>query len=175
MKNLIGLLMLSMVLILVACGDSEKETNKKKIESVTSEQKEADTENDKQDINQEVANTENIKATLISIEKVVDREWNEEKYEVKFEVENKRDDKILIQADKVSADGKMIDNSKRHMNTNISAGKKADAILTIERYGGSLELPEINEDFEMVLLVYTDGYEEMENHKVVHKVVVEIR
>ena len=175
MKKLIGLLMLSMVLILAACGGEGKETTEKEIESVTSKPKEtkakekeveAEDESEKQELNQEIADTDNIKATLISIEKVVNPDWDEEKYEVKFEVENKRDDNIGVQAREVSADGKMINESMLSMSTDISAGKKADAVLTIENYDG--DLPEINENFEMVLHVYTDeDYETVEDHKVV--------
>ena len=50
-----------------------------------------------------------MKATLISIEKVVDTEWDEEYYDINIEIENKREDTIEVQAHEVSADGKMID------------------------------------------------------------------
>ena len=103
---------------------------------------------------------------MISIEKIVDKEWDEEKYQVKFEIENKRTDNIGVQAREVSADGKMIDESMLMMSTDISAGKRADAILEIQNYNG--DLPEINRNFEMVLHIYSgDSYDVIEEHELV--------
>ncbi|MCG7337158.1 hypothetical protein MHZ95_18015 [Sporosarcina sp. ACRSM] len=171
MKKLIGFLMLAMVLVLAACGDDSVETTDKEVGSVTGEQKETNKEevqdeNEKNELNQEVADTENIKATLVSIEKIVDKEWDEEKYKVTFEVENKREDTITVQAREVSADGKMIDESMLMMSQDISGGKKADAVLEIQNYDG--DLPEINENLELILYVFSnEDFETVEEHKVV--------
>jgi len=106
---------------------------------------------DVKEIDEEVADSDNITARLISVEKIVDKDFDEERYEIKFEVENKTDDLIVIQGREVSADGKMIDESMLMMSQEISVGKSADAILTIESFDE--DLPEIKEDLEMKLQV----------------------
>ena len=106
---------------------------------------------DVKEIDEEVADSDNITARLISVEKIVDKDFDEERYEIKFEVENKTDDLIVIQGREVSADGKMIDESMLMMSQEISGGKSADAILTIESFDE--DLPEIKEDLEMKLQV----------------------
>src|SRR5699024_5107540 len=107
-------------------------------------------EEEKQEINKEIVDNDDFTIDLISVEKKVNTEYNEEKIEVKFEVENKRDDTITVQAREVSADGKMIDPTIASMSTDISSGKVADAILNIQDYEGD-DLPEIEEDLELIL------------------------
>lgn len=112
-----------------------------------------------------IVDNETIKATLISVEKIVDTDWDEEKVEVKFEVENKREDTIEVQAREVSADDKMIDDMMLSMSTEISSGKRADAILTIQNYEG--DLPVIEENIEMLLHVFSwDDMDFEEQHPV---------
>lgn len=144
---------------LVACSSSGSE--EKKVENVDSsgseeekaEKDEADEEEEeeeKQEINKEIVDNDDFTIHLISVEKKVNTDFDEEKIEVKFEVENKRDDTITVQAREVSADGKMIDPSIANMSTDVSSGKIADAILNIQDYEGD-DLPEIEEDLELIL------------------------
>lgn len=83
----------------------------------------------------------------------MDDYWDEEYYEVKFEVENKQSETITFQAREVSADGKMINDSMLSMSQDVSSGKKADAVLTIQNYNGNL--PAVTKDFEMLLHVFS--------------------
>ena len=170
MKKLLGLSLLSLLVILGACSESSTD---KEIETVNSEteseqptdKQDESSENQKKELNQVIADTENVKATLIGIEKIVDKTWDEEKFVVTFEVENKREDTIEVQAREVSADGKMIDDSMLMMSTEISGGKRADAELTIQNYDG--DLPAIEENLEMILHIFSwDDYDFAEDHKV---------
>lgn len=103
-------------------------------------------------LNKVIVDDSNVKATLVSIEKIVDKTWKTEKYNVKFAVENKTNHSIIFQARDISADGKMINDSMTLMSTNVTSGKKADATLTIQNYDG--DLPTISHNFEMKLLAY---------------------
>lgn len=173
MKNILSVAILALVLLLGACG-SDTDSTEKEVASVNSEQKgetteKVDTEkNDdsqKKEFNELIADTDNVKVTLLGVEKVVDKEWDEEKFLVKFEVENKRQDTIEVQANEVSADGKMIDEMMLMMSTEVSAGKKADAVLTIENYEG--DLPALEDNLEMILHIFSwDNDEFTEDHQV---------
>src|SRR5699024_7435805 len=91
---------------------------------------------------------------------------NQEKYEITFDVENKRDDTIIVTAKEVSSNDKMIDNRMLFMHQEISPGKSADAVLSIENIKG--ELPEIKETLEMTLhIMSTDHYDIEEQHQIV--------
>lgn len=152
---------------LVACSGDEVE--EKKVDSVeladqddtddgveeeteaTAKSEEAEKYDDIKEIDEEVVDSENVTARLISVEKIVDKDFDEERYEIKFEVENKTDDLIVIQGREVSSDGKMIDESMLMMSQEISGGKSADAVLIIESFDD--DLPEIEDDLEMKLQV----------------------
>lgn len=164
-KLLFVFTMLMLVFGLVACSDKEVEekpvenvdlsggeedTDESVSEEATDEEDEAEVE--VKEFDQEIVDNDSITAHLVSVEKIVDIDWDEEKYEITFEVENKRDDTIVVQAREVSADGKMIDESMLSMSQEISGGKLADAVLTIENYDG--DLPEIDSDVEMILHVF---------------------
>lgn len=175
MKKLIFLLMsLFLVSTLVAC-DGETQTEQKDIGSVeTSSQLEdentdtdvedetnADTETEEKEFNQVIADNENLKATLISIEKVVDTFWEEEYYNVNIEIENKREDTIEVQAWEVSADGRMIDDYVFFSET-VAGGKFSDATMKIENYDG--DLPPMEENLEFILHVFSfDDFEFEDN------------
>ncbi|MGD6875644.1 hypothetical protein [Bacillus infantis] len=172
MKKLLALPLLLMV-FLTACGETEVqdkevasvESADKSADTATEETKTEETDTEKKELNQLIVDNENIKATLISIEKIIDTDFDEEKIEVKFEVENKRADTIDVQAREVSADGKMIDESMLNMSTEIAAGKMADAVMTIQNYEG--DLPAVENDLEMLLHVFSwDNMDWEENHQV---------
>jgi len=157
---------------LSACGDSEvTEKQVEKVESTDQTDKATPVKEAKPEaeapkqLNKEVVDNENIKATLTSIEFVKDPDFDEEYYEVTYEVENKTDANITVQSDSVSADGKMVDESLLVMSQDIAPGKKADCVLTIQDYEGG-ELPEMKENFEMNLWVFNDDFSIEEQHKV---------
>lgn len=165
MKKIALLLLATIISIgLVACsGETTKE--EKEVSSVNSSDKNKEkanvdeekddeqAEENVQEFNQVIVDNDTFKATLTSVEKIVDKEWDEERIEVTFEVENKRDETIEIQAREVSADGKMIDESMLMMSQEVAGSKKADAVLVIQNYDG--DLPKIEEDLEMKLNVFS--------------------
>lgn len=161
-----SLMCLLAVFLLAACGGEESTEKEGNVTSKKEAKQEESVKSDKQEINKEVANTENIYAKLVSIEHIVDKEWDEERIEVTFDVENKRQDTIEVQARQVSIDGKMVDEALLSMSTEIAPGKKADAVLTIQDYSGG-ELPEMKDNLEMVLHTFSwDNYDFEEDHNV---------
>lgn len=149
-------------LTLAACSDGDSDTaqseaaaNESTEQIVVEESAAAEEEvsDDKFEFNQEITDNENFKATLISIEHVVNELFDEEKYVVTFDVENKREDTIAFQAREVSINGRMVDESLLNMSTDVSAGKSASATLEIQDYSGG-ELPSLEGDFEMLLHVF---------------------
>ena len=177
MKRLLFLLLAMIVTVgLAACGEGS-ETEEKEVSGVESTDNSDDSANgeeaaeetdeedgSKEEFDQEIVDNDNFKATLTSVEKIVDKDWDEEKIEVTFEVENKRDETIEVQAREVSADGKMIDESMLMMSQEVAGGKKADAKLVIENYDG--DLPDIEDELEMKLHVFDWEYEFEEDYDV---------
>lgn len=171
-KILYLLITILTISLLTACGNSG-ESGEKEIGNIEStdknnqlaeQEEDSSEENETETFDQLIVDNDNIKATLISVEKIVDKTWDEEKIKVKFEVENKKDIAIEVQARGVSADGKMIDESMLTMSQEIQPGKRADAILTIQNYNG--DLPEINEDMEMTLHIFSWDDDYTEDHVV---------
>lgn len=159
---------------LVACSDENNnndENTTRNNENEETEEVESDEEHNEnegwtKEFNQEIANNDHIKATLISVEHIIDETWDEERFEIKFEVENKRDDTIEVQAREVSADGKMVDDSLLFMSQEVSGGKKADAVLKIQSYDG--DLPSMEDNIEMLLHIFSwDDFDFREDHKVI--------
>lgn len=157
---------------LAACGDGS-ETEEKEVSNVestdhgdaTADAEETEAEDgSKKEFEQEIVDNDNFKATLTSVEKVVDKDWDEERFEVTFEVENKQDETIEVQAREVSADGKMIDESMLTMSQEVAGGKTADAKLVIENYDG--DLPDMEDELEMKLHVFDWEYEFEEDYDV---------
>lgn len=163
------LVVVLVALLLGACGATETK-EPKSVDSSEKSKNETNKEETKKEepkkLNQEIADTENIKATLISVEKKEDDVFGDT-IEVMFEVENKRDDTIEIQAREVSADGKMVDEGMLSMSQEISGGKKADATLTIQNYDDGKEIPELKENLEMILYAFSwDNMDFEEEHNV---------
>ena len=164
MKKFLLLLLAMMVVAgLAACGESEVEEKEVSAvessddneESADAEEEETDAgdESEAKEFDQEIVDNDNFKATLVSVEKIEDKDWDEERIDIKFEVENKRDETVDVQAREVSADGKMIDESMLIMSQEVAGGKKADAVLTIENYDG--DLPDMEEELEMKLHIFS--------------------
>ena len=162
--SLFGVLSISL-LIFGACDGGEQKVEKnidasveKVADKETSSEKTSDSKK-KEDIikiNQEVTNNDNFKASLIEIKHIVDKEYDEEKYIVSFDVENKRADTITVQARELSIDDRMVDEGLVNMSTDVSPGKSATAELTIEDYSRK-ELPKMEGNLEMLLHVFNES------------------
>ncbi len=126
-------------------------------DSDSSEENSDDEEVDSEvnDYNEVVLNTDNIKVELISVEKVEDEFWEEEYYQINFDVTNNFEDTVEIQAHEASMDGKMIEDMIIFSET-VSSGKSSEAKMTIENYEG--ELPEFNDELEFSLVIW--GHED---------------
>lgn len=149
------------IALLGACGKGEnttKESVTASVEKVSSSSSEntiqstsqEESESDIVEYNQEITDDENVKITLMSIEHILDKEFDEEKYVISFDVTNKRDKTIAVQAREVSINDRMVDESLITMSTEISAGKSATAKLEIQDYSGG-ELPELTGNLELLL------------------------
>lgn len=160
-------------LVLAACGsedasegvltESEAGSSEAEITEVAEEtslaESETTGENNLYEFNEVIADNENFKATLLNIEYVYDDMWDEEKIEVRFDVENKREDSIEAQARSVSLNGRMVDEGLLTMSQEIAPGKVAEAVLEIQDYEGN-ELPALEGDFEMSLYIFSwDDFE----------------
>lgn len=166
MKKLLVLLFTAV--FLVACGSEaeEKDVSEVKAEdesgSEQSEEKENDTET--QEVDKVLADDDNVKATLTKIERVEDKDFDEERYDIHIEVENKTDKTIEVQTREVSADGKMIDDMIAYSET-VSGGKSSDSVLVIQNYDG--DLPDLEESIDFTLVVLDeDTFEDISTHDV---------
>lgn len=173
MKKLLFSLLLLLTLVLAACGSTKEENVSGKVDTdkATSTEQEATEEvseeasNDENEINQLIVDNENVKATLVKIVKKSDDIWGNT-IEVVFDVENKRSDTIEVQANTVSADGRMVDETLLSMSQEVAPGKAATATLTINEFEG-YEFPTLESDFEMTLHIFSwDDYDYTEDHPV---------
>ncbi|UQF38927.1 hypothetical protein PML95_07600 [Vagococcus lutrae] len=146
------------LVVLGGCGNEEVTTkvsdaSVESIEQVTSSQVSNDEEeekNDKVEYNQNIIDDEYIKVSLMDITHHINKMYDEEKYVVSFDIINKREHKIVVQAREVSINDRMVDESLQTMSTEISGGKSATAKLEIEDYSGG-DLPELIGNLEMIL------------------------
>ena len=150
------MLLASLALVLGACGDDVEE---KEVGSVDSSEKGEETEeveeveDDVEEINKDVVDTDVAKITLVDIQTVFNDGFDTDTHIVNFDIENKSDKDLVVQTDKVSADGKMVTDMVT-FSVDVAAGKKADGKLEIINFDG--DLPELEEELEMVLLVMDD-------------------
>lgn len=174
MKKLYLLLFTGMLaLVLAACGGEETtteqtddeapaETEAQETDETASEPEEEAEEpveeesGDVKEVNETIVDNDNLTATITTIEKIVDTDWGESRYEVNMDIENKRDDTIEVQATEVAADGVMIDDYVFFSET-ISGGNMSNASMVIETFNEE-ELPEMNESLEFVLDVFNDEF-----------------
>src|SRR5690625_1427164 len=159
------------VLGLVACGDTT--TEEKEIESVgTSESSEEDKNDgdessesaEVEEVGEVIADDDYVKATLVNVEHVKDDLFDEEKYVINIDLENKTSDKIVVQARDVSIDGTMVDDMV-FFSEEIAGEKNAKGKLEIQNYEG--DLPSMDDNLEFILLIINDEtYEDMAEHDV---------
>jgi len=166
--------MASFVLVLGACGAETEEKDVESVESseqnseeVSEEENEEDTEEteeESEELDQTLVDNDNLKAVVTGIKKIEDKEWDEERYEISIEIDNKRDDTIEVQAHEASADGVMIDDMVMFSET-VAGEKHSNATLIIENYED--DLPEMEDNLEFTLNVFGfDDYDYDENHEV---------
>lgn len=159
-------------MLLTACGDggsseetvetAEPTTEEAAEETDESTESEESTENKETnselyEFNEVVAENEKYKITLLNIEHEYNEMWDEEKIEVRYDVENLSDVDIEVQARTVSLNDRMVDESLLMMSQEVAAGKSADAVLEIQDYEGN-ELPALEGNFEMTLHIFDWDY-----------------
>lgn len=172
-RYLLSIMLSITTLLFAACGDTEEKVvqnvesgESEETEGTDSADSDVDSENaEDRTFNEVIVDNENIKATLLSVVEEKDDIWGDS-IVITFEVENKRDTTIEVQAREVSADGKMIDESFIIMSTEVASGKLADAKLKIQPLGDE-ELPDIEENIELKLHFFSwDDYDYSEDHPV---------
>jgi len=177
MKKVLFILISLFILVgLSACDDGNSE--EKEVSSVDSsnkndneenaEQDEAEdneeSDNDVEEVEEVIADDDYIKATLTSIEHVEDETFDEEKYVINIDLENKTDDKITVQARDTSIDGTMVDDMV-FFSEEIAGDKKANGKMEIQNYEG--DLPEMANDIEFTLVILEDEtFESLSEHDV---------
>lgn len=172
MKKFILLTAFIFSLGLAACGDTTEENlggevkdNTENTENDATKETEEATTNDEKELNQIIVDNDNIKATLVKIVKKNDDVWGNT-VEVVFDVTNKRKDSIEVQANSVSVDDVMVDETLLSMSQEVAPGKSAKATLTISEFEG-YDFPAFEKNFEMILHVFSwDDYDYTEDHPV---------
>lgn len=156
------------LLLLAACGDKTEENLSGDVDSTdteTAEGTEDQTDNREQEINEVIVDNENVKATLVKIVRIQDETWGNS-VEVVFDITNKRDHSIEVQARSVSVDDRMIDETILSMSQEVAPGKSATAKLTIQEFEG-YEFPQFEKNLEMTLYFFSwDNVDYEEEHPV---------
>jgi len=131
------------------------------------DEKNEEDEEEKKDvkkIDQKVADDEYLKANVKEIVKIDDERWDEERYEVYIDLENKHDETIVVTSKEASADDIMIDKMVYFSET-VSSGKKAYGKMIVENHDGPL--PEMKKNLEFILHIYTpDQFDLEEDYEV---------
>ena len=160
-----------LTLALAGCGNSSEENingtvnNDTATNDTNSDNGTANVGDEKESINQVIVDNDMYKITLLEIVKKEDEIWGNS-INVVYEVENRLDYTIGVQARSVSADGYMVDEAIYSMSQEVAAGKKAKAVLTINDFEG-YDFPELTSEFEMTLLVFNyDTFEDIAEHPV---------
>lgn len=169
-KKLISLLSVS-ALMLVACEEetqteeqatteapTTEETSSEEVSEVETNEEDTDDEEETSDdnvqtFNEQVADNEYVTAELVEIGQYYDEEWDEHLIEVVFEVVNNSDEEIEVQANGVSINDRMVDESIIFMSQSIESGKSARTVLELQDYDGN-NLPDLENNFEMDLHVW---------------------
>lgn len=161
-RKFIAALSLS-TLALTACGgDADSQPPEEELAEEMADEEEADSEDEEADeeetteINEQIVDDENVTAELVDIEYIYDEFWEEEKYEINFDITNNTDNTITAQARDVSINDTMVDESLLSMSQDIASGKNATATLSIEDLSGD-ELPELEGNLEMTLHIFNEA------------------
>ena len=159
---------------LSACGETEKESVKGDVkqeetssdttatDETKKEEKKEDVKDEENKIDQVIVDNDSYKITLLEIIKK-DDEFMGKSIDVVYEVENKLDYAIGVQARSVSADGYMVDEAIISMSQEVVGGKKAKAVMNIMEVE-DYDFPELKENLEMSLHIFNhDSFDEIEN------------
>lgn len=164
---------LLLVFILAACGETT--TEDKEINSVESSSNNDKAENNVNNGNEEaeseteevgevIADDDYVKATLVNVEYVNDEMFDEQKYVINIDLENKTSDKIVVQARDVSIDGTMVDDMV-FFSEEIAGDKNANGKMEIQNYEG--DLPTMDDNIEFILLIVDEEtFEDKAEHDV---------
>ncbi|WOS96624.1 hypothetical protein [Nosocomiicoccus massiliensis] len=170
-KLLLSLTSSALLLLLTACGESSTEEvaselrkdaeseqveAEKKKDEVIEETGEEEATTETEDVNKNIADDDFVKIDLKNVERTKDEIFGDS-IKVNFEIENKTDRKIIVQSRDVSADGYMVDDIAV-FSAEIVGGKKIKDALVLEEMflPEGEELPELNENLEMTLIVFDD-------------------
>lgn len=169
MKKLYYVLSILLLFLLTACGEKTEENLGVEVDNTENEQEQKNEEEtakkDENELNQVIVDNENVKATLVKIVKKEDDVWGNS-VEVIFDVTNKRQDAIEVQANSVSVDDRMVDETLLSMSQEVAPGKSATATLTINEFEG-YEFPKFENNFAMTLHIFSwDNMDYSEDHPV---------
>lgn len=169
-KALILLISLFTAFVLAACDDGSS-TEEKEVDSVESsdqdkgeEVTEDEESSDVEEVGEVIADDDYVKATLVNIEYIKDDTFDEEKYVINIDLENKTENKIIVQARDVSIDGTMVDDMV-FFSEEIAGDKNAEGKMEIQNYDG--DLPTMDDNIEFILLIADDEtFEDLAEHDV---------
>lgn len=167
MKKYLFTLFSALILILAACGNTEeqpKEVSKVDKESNEAVENEAEEVEEENSYDQVLVDSDVATITLEGISKVVDDIFGDS-HVIKVTIENKSDKVIVVQTDNVSIDGLMVTDNV-FFSEEVAAGKKANGKIEIQLFDDD-ELPPLDEELEMVLLVIDEEtYERIDEEKI---------
>lgn len=130
----------------------------------TTEQPELTKNENLREYNKVLVDNENLRAELLSIEYTYDDFFDQEEIKVIFDVKNKRDYAIGVQARSVSINDRMVegDGVLVAMSQEVGPGKSAYADLSIQGFGKG-KLPKLEGNFEMTLYIFNwDNFKPLE-------------
>ncbi len=124
-------------------------------EATTTEQPEPTKNENLREYNKVLVDNENLRAELLSIEYMYDDIFDQEVIEVTFDIKNKQDFPIEVQARSVSINDRMVegDDILVAMSQEVGPGKSAYADLSIQGFGKG-KLPKLEGNFEMTLHIF---------------------
>ena len=124
--------------------------------ATTTQEKPEPTKNENlREYNKVLVDNENLRAELLSIEYMYDDIFDQEVIEVTFDIKNKQDFPIEVQARSVSINDRMVegDDILVAMSQEVGPGKSAYAVLSIRNFGDKGRL-KLEGNFEMTLYIF---------------------
>lgn len=174
MKKLLTALAVS-GLFLAACAEEsapteepEKEVaveSNQREEKTPAEEPQEETSESKQELDEQIADSEIATIKLISIETEPADFMPNDKHILTFEIENKSDQKIGLQMRDLSINNEMVSEEHQNMHGEATPGKTAKVKLEIESYEEGTPTPELVGKIEGALLVLdAETFEDIEYH-----------
>lgn len=169
MKKLLTALAVS-GLFLAACAEESKpaEPEAEKAETVEeapAEEPQEETSESKQELDEQIVDSEIATIKLISIETKHADFMPNDKHILTFEIENKSDQKIGLQMRDLSIGDEMVSEEHQNMHGEVTPGKTAKVKLEIESYEEGTPTPELKGKIEGALLILdAETFEDIEYH-----------